>query len=58
MKTKLFIGALALPLSLGATSCVTHIKSKPNHHKEISPGQIKKRPGDKSARDYASGHNK
>lgn len=42
MKTKLFIGALALLLSLGATSCVTHIKSKPNHHKEISPGQIEK----------------
>lgn len=58
MKTKLFIGALALLLSLGATSCVTYIKSKPNHHKEIPPGQMKKRTGDKSARDYAPDHNK
>lgn len=58
MKTKLIIGALAILLSLGTISCVTYVKSKPHHHKEIPPGQMKKITGSKSARDYAPGHNK
>ena len=58
MKTKLIIGILTLLLSLGATSCVTYVKAKPHHHKELPPGQVKKITGSKSARNYAPGHNK
>ncbi len=60
----LLLPALATAVALLLSSCSVHTHSNRSHkhrvrsEKKIPPGQHKKMHGDKSARDYAPGHQK
>ena len=60
--SKSVITLLAILFAFSLSNCSVHVKgSHPHHHnssKKVPPGQAKKANGDKSAKNYAPGHNK
>lgn len=60
--SKLGMTFLVILFAFSLSNCSLHVKgSHPHHHsstKKVPPGQAKKANGDKSAKNYAPGHNK